>query len=164
MNERQAIPLNSFSLEEALERHPLTVSPLQKVNQVGALMEQTGQDCALVSENQQLVGILTEKELVKLAVRGTPLREVTVASVMTENPLAISASQLQDWVAVTSLWQQHQITHLPVVDGENRPVGVITASTFLASLLNAAPPQQPVNSQQLTCVGLAEFQAMFEAL
>ncbi|MDJ0578030.1 MAG: PAS domain S-box protein [Xenococcaceae cyanobacterium MO_234.B1] len=168
MNHQQSIPLNSFSLEGALNPQPLIVSHLQKVTEVVVLMEQTGQDCALVQENQQLVGIVTEKELVKLAIRGTPLTELSLASVMTKNPLAITVSQLQDWGSVASIWQQHQITHLPIVDGENRPVGLITASTFLPSLLdtvsNTVREQQPPATQQLTCVRLAEFQAMFNAL
>ncbi len=154
MNYQQAIPLNSFSLERASNRQPLIVSSVQKVTDVVALMEQTGQDCALVQENQQLVGMLTEKVLVKLAARGTPLTKLSLASVMTKNPLAISVNQLQDWASVTSLWQQNQITHLPIVDGENRPVGVITASTFLASVLNTVtntlPSQQSPTNVQLT--------------
>ena len=168
MNHQQAIPLNSFSLERASNRQPLIVSCEQKVTEVVALMEQTGQDCALVQENQQLVGMLTEKELVKLAAWGTPLTKLSLASVMTKNPLAISVNQLQDWASVTSLWQQNQITHLPIVDDENRPVAVITTSTFLASLLNTVtntvPSQHSPSNQQLNCVGLAEFQAMFNAL
>ena len=136
MNHQQAIPLNFFSLERAIDYQPLTVSPGQQVTEIVSLMKEKGQDCALVQENQQLVGILTEKELVKLAARGTPLTEVTLTSVMTKNPLVISLSQLQDWVEVISLWQQQQITHLPIVDDANRPVGIITTSTFLASLLN----------------------------
>ena len=164
MNEQQPIPPNSFSLAKATNRQPLTVSPLQEVNEVVVLMEQTGQDCALVLKNQQLVGILTDKELIKLAFRSIPRKGVTVASVMTKNPLTIALSQLQDWVTVTSLWQQHQITHLPIVDEENRPVGVISANSFLASLLNTASPQQRPSFQRLSCVGLAEFRAMFQVL
>ena len=129
MNHQQAIPLNSFSLERAINYQPLTVSLGQQVTEVVTLMEKTGQDCALVQENQQLVGILAEKELVKLAAGGTALTEVSLASVMTQNPLAISVSQLQDWVRVTSLWQERQITHLPIVDDENRPVGIKAQTT-----------------------------------
>ena len=202
MNHQQAIPLNSFSLERAINYQPLTVSPGQQVTEIVSLMEEKGKYCALVQENQQLIGILTEKELVKLAARGTALTELTLASVMTKNPLVISVNQLQDWISVTSLWQQHQITHLPIVDDANRPVGIITTSTFLSSLLNnvaiqreqrignrqqdigkivsrspfpvpssataddKADPKgiEPPASKQLTCVGLAEFQAMFNAL
>ena len=129
MNHPQAIPLNSCSLERAINHQPLTVSLGQQVTEVVTLMEETGQDCALVQENQQLVGILTEKELVKLAVRGTPLAEVSLASVITQNPLAISVRQLQDWVGVTSFWQEKQISHLPIVDDENRPVGIKAQTT-----------------------------------
>ena len=150
MNHQQAIPLNSFSLERAIDYQPLTVSPGQQVTEIVSLMEEKGQYCALVQENQQLVGILTEKELVKLAARDTALTELTLASVMTKNPLVISVNQLQDWISVTSLWQQHQITHLPIVDDANRPVGIITASTFLASLLNnvAIQREQRIGNRQ----------------
>ena len=168
MNHQQAILLDSRSLERAIDYQPLTVSPGQQVTEVVALMEQTGQDCALVQENQQLVGILTEKELIKLVARGTPLTEVTLTSIMTKNPLVISVSQLQDWIWVISLWQEQQITHLPIVDGANRPVGVITTSTFLPSLLQTVPKrltsQQLPTTKKLTWVGLTEFQAMFNAL
>ena len=167
-NDRQEIPLNSVPLEKAIDRQPLIVSTGQKVAEVGLLMEQTGKSYALVRENQQLVGIVTEKDLVKLAIRGTPLTEVALVSVMTKNPPTIPLSQVQDWASVSSIWQQHQITHLPIVDEENRPVGVITATTFLSSLLKTVPltvpPPQPPKIKLLTCVGLTEFQAMFKAI
>ena len=168
MNNQPAIPLHAFSLKQALDCQPLIVSLDQKVAEVATLMEKTGKNYALVQENQQLVGILTEKSLVELAVRGVPLTEAALASVMTKNPLTIPLNQLQDLASVSSLWQQNQITHLPIIDGKNRPVGVITTSSFLSSLLNtipiAVPLPQTTATSPLNCVGLAEFQTMFKAL
>ena len=166
--------LEGFSLERAINRHPLIMPDSQLVSEAIALMSQTGQDCVLVVENQQLVGLLTQADIIKLTADQIPLAGVALTSVMQRDPITLCVSQAQDTSSILSFWQQHRISHLPIVTRENRLIGVLTPKTFLESVLETLPRQQLENQSlpptaqstqnQLSCMRLPEFQALLNAM
>ncbi len=167
-------PLEGFSLEPAINRHPLIMHDSQLVSEAITLMSQTGQDCVLVVENQQLVGLLTEADIIKLTADQIPLAGVALTSVMQRDPVTLCVSQAQDTSSILSLWQQHRISHLPIVTRDNRLVGVLTPKSFLESVLDTLSRQQLENQSllptaqstqnQLSCMRLPEFQAILNAM
>ena len=167
-------PIEGFSLEPAINRHPLIVPESHLVSEAIALMSQTGQDCVLVVENQQLVGLLTQADIIKLTTDQIPLAGVALTSVMQRDPITLCVSQVQDTSSILSFWQQHRISHLPIVTRENRLIGVLTPKTFVESVLETLPRQQLENQSlppttqstqnQLSCMRLPEFQALLNAM
>jgi len=99
------------------------------------LSEQTS--CAFVCQNHRLVGILTERDFVQQAATGHPLGNLTVAQVMTPDPLTLKRSQFRDIFTALNLFRQHGIRHLPIVDETSQPIGVVTPTT-LRQLLQPA--------------------------
>ncbi|MBK4729064.1 CBS domain-containing protein [Oxynema sp. CENA135] len=147
--------LESLSLEQAIERDPLTVSPDRPIVEVVALMSEvrdgtctledewektlsagfplegeiaTGNTYILVVEGARLVGIVTESDLVKLASRAIPLAQLTVADVMSADPIALEWSERRNLFDIVQLFRQHAITHVPIVDGRSQLLGVVTAA------------------------------------
>ncbi|MBE9166880.1 PAS domain S-box protein [Pleurocapsales cyanobacterium LEGE 06147] len=97
---------------------------------------------ALVMSQERLVGIFTERDLVKLVASGVNVTEATIADVMTQPVITLAQSQLQDVFFVLSYLHQHRIRHLPILDERQRLLGVITLNSIRQAL-------KPLNFLQL---------------
>jgi arabinose-5-phosphate isomerase len=77
-----------------------------------------------VDEQGRLAGIITDADLRRLLTRqGPAVLDRNVADVMTANCKRIRADALAS--EATALFHKYRIDELPVVDGEDRPVGLI---------------------------------------
>lgn len=143
-----------FSLEQVIDRQPITVSVETPLYEAIALMHQHGNHCAvaeeeanavrgnsscvLVVEGERLRGIFTERDLVKLVARRTDTQGVTVGEMMTESVVSIVATDDKDIFSALILLKGHRIRHLPVVDESQNLLGLITAKSIRQKL-------QPIN-------------------
>ncbi|MBD2182537.1 diguanylate cyclase [Planktothrix sp. FACHB-1355] len=125
---------SAFSLDRAIDRHPLTVTPDSPVYQVIALMSQARASCVLVVERQQIgaddrlsiIGIFTERDLVKITAQERSIEGVTIAEVMTHKPFTLKEAEAQDILTLLKLFRQAKFRHLPIVDDQSTLVGLIT--------------------------------------
>jgi CBS domain-containing protein len=93
------------------------------LGEVAQTMRDRDTGVAAVAREGRLVGILTTRDLLRaFAARVEPSR-AQVRECMTSEPITVSASARVE--AAVSLMQEHEIDHLPVVDGERRPVGML---------------------------------------
>jgi IMP dehydrogenase len=99
---------------------PVTIHPDQKVNEVITLMEQYRISGVPVTKGDQLVGIVTNRDLRF----GTDL-DKRVAEVMTRDNL-ITVSEGINLVESKKLLHRHRIEKLLVVDKDGRLTGLIT--------------------------------------
>lgn len=97
--------------------------------------DQTG--CLLVTRDGHLVGIFTERDLLKnvLAV-GRPLT-TAIEEVMTENPVSVRAKD-PIRLAIRKM-QEGGYRHLPVVDDDNRPMGMLSVKRIVHYLVEHFP-------------------------
>ena len=124
---------------------PLRISPAQTVKEAISLMRQEKVGCLLVCEGERMVGILTERDLLRrvLAV-GKPLT-VTVAECMTPNPVAVHRKEPIG--AAVRRMEEGGYRHLPVVDEAGAVIGVLSvkrivhylAEHFPATIYNLPP-------------------------
>ena len=84
-----------------------------------------------VCEGTRLVGILTERDVLRLAGEGTSFRELRVAEAMTIRVVSVSPDD--DIVAVAHLMSDRKIRHLPVLEGENL-LGIVGIRDVLGAL------------------------------
>jgi len=98
----------------------------------------TAGGCVLVIEKSQLVGIFTERDIVRLTAAGISLKSLKIAEVMTQLPVMLRQSQEHDVFTALGLFRQHHIRHLPIVDEQEQPVGIVTHDSIRRAL-------QPVN-------------------
>ncbi|AFZ11042.1 diguanylate cyclase with PAS/PAC, CBS and GAF sensors [Crinalium epipsammum PCC 9333] len=120
------VTTSAFPLDRAIDRHPLTVTRETPALHVVMLMSQGRASCVLVVEQQQLIGIFTERDVVRVTAAGIALEEVAIASVMTTNIITLPESQAQDILAVISLLRQYHIRHIPLVDEKQCLVGILS--------------------------------------
>ncbi|HEY9738976.1 MAG TPA: CBS domain-containing protein [Coleofasciculaceae cyanobacterium] len=118
----------------AIDRYPLTTTPNTSVEEAIALMSQARASCILVLAYRDcpssLVGLLTERDVVRLTASGAELSNLSIASVMTTQLTTIAETEAQDLFAVTKMFRQHRIRHLPVVDEEGNLTGLITPQSI----------------------------------
>lgn len=119
--------VSMFMLEKVIDRQPLTVSPTLPVAQVLALMETRGASYALlVQPSQTLVGIFTERDLVRLTANETLSLSSCIGEVASSVVAAVQDSALQDVISILNLFRQHNIRHLPVITQTGQVAGIVT--------------------------------------
>ena len=94
-------------------------------------MAEAGVGSVAVCDGSRLVGIFTERDVLRLAGEAVALDEVRVSDAMTRDVTTISADA--DLVSAARLMGERRIRHLPVVEGENL-LGMIGIRDVLAAL------------------------------
>ncbi|MEO0735393.1 MAG: EAL domain-containing protein [Cyanobacteria bacterium J06649_12] len=147
-NESSFKATNSFVNRVEFDKVPLIVEPDISVNQVLAWMSQgsvrqpgsrvtethRATSYCLVMSEAQLLGIFTERDVVKNIAQGIDLDTYAVADVMTSNPITISVAELNHPFDVAALLRRHRIRHLPVLDDQDQLLGVVTHTSLRQSL------------------------------
>ncbi|MCS6814251.1 MAG: PAS domain S-box protein, partial [Cyanobacteria bacterium] len=105
-----------------------------------------------------IVGMLSEQDLVHLYQQTVPLDQLPVHTVMHQLVVTCPASALVDIATILALFQHHQIYHLPVVDADDRLIGLLTPDRIM-HLLAATNP----TAIALTTTQFVETQAEFVA-
>ncbi|HIK10159.1 MAG TPA: GAF domain-containing protein [Oscillatoriaceae cyanobacterium M33_DOE_052] len=130
-------PIKLPSPGEAIDRHPITVCPEIPLSKAIALMSQRGlgiepeltsrnHSYLIVLEGERMAGIFTRRDAVRITAEGANLQGVTVSEVMTTKVITLAESEFKDIFAALSLFRQHRIRHLPIVDEVGQLVGVVT--------------------------------------
>jgi CBS domain-containing protein len=117
---------------------PRQVQPTQTVAEAVALMRREGVGCLLVVHGQRVVGIFTERDLMRrvLAV-GKPL-SISVAACMTPNPVTVHPKDSIG--AAVKRMEEGGYRHLPVVDESGRPRGVLSVKRIVHYLVEHFAP------------------------
>ncbi|MEY3297990.1 MAG: hypothetical protein RLZZ597_1250 [Cyanobacteriota bacterium] len=89
--------------------------------------------CAIVLEtydSPKVIGILTERDVVRLCANQQSLEALSVGQAMTSPVLTLPESSFTDLFSVINVLQQHHIRHLPIVEGQGDLVGLLTHETL----------------------------------
>jgi CBS domain-containing protein len=109
-----------------------TVSPSTRLADVAREMRLEDSDSVAVMSDDQLVGIITERDLVRAIADGVNPKQATAQLVMTPGPATVSADEDVNVVAMKMMTLG--IRHLPVVDVDGQPVGLLSARNLVAVL------------------------------
>jgi CBS domain-containing protein len=110
----------------------LSVEPETTIAEVARDMRKEDSDCVAVMSQGRLVGIITERDLVRAIADGLDPHEATAGVVMTADPATVDADEDVDVVAVKMM--RLGIRHLPVVNKAGKPVGLVSARNLVAIL------------------------------
>lgn len=123
---------------QALGCMPMTVAKTATLRDVIALLGDgaINGSCVLVVEADRLIGLSTDRDLIRLMANGTNL-DTPIHQHMTDSLTVLSVQQNLNPLDVLDLMRQRQIHHVPLIDQHQRPVGLITANS-LQQVLN--PP------------------------
>ena len=89
----------------------------------------------VVSDSEELVGIVTDRDVALRAVAEGLGPETTVDQVMTKQPIVVEASD--EFEDALSLMRERQVRRLPVVEGE-RLVGIVAQADIAALIESGA--------------------------
>lgn len=90
--------------------------------------------CVLVVVEQRPVGILTERDVVRLGIERPSLGEVLVQDVMTSPVTTLSEKTFTDLFVALDILSHHQIRHLPLVDEHDCLLGLLTYDSLRRAL------------------------------
>ena len=94
---------SNLSSDQTIDRHPLTVPPETLVSEVVTLMSQARVSCVLVTQQHKLVGIFTERDVVKMTAAGMALADVEIAAVMTKQLITLPETSANNALSVVSM-------------------------------------------------------------
>lgn len=152
----QDLPLGKPMLEEAIDYHPLVVTPDILLTETLALMSQiqspscslpnlensikeyipskVRSNCVLVMKGKKLEGIFTERDLVRLIASGRDFEKVNIGEVMSHPVITLTEADFQDIFAALFLFRRYRIRHLPILDEQGQLVGVVSHESLRSCL------------------------------
>ena len=144
--------LGAINLSNAIHRNPLVVAPQTAVIEAIAMMSQARNQscqlveddlasqslsssradcsCVLVMENSSLLGIFTERDIVRLTAQGKALENLSVAEVMATPVVSLTEGEFQDIFAALFLFRRFRIRHLPIIDSSGALSGLVSPESI----------------------------------
>jgi CBS domain-containing protein len=110
----------------------LAVDPQTKLAEVAREMRGNDADSVAVMEDGALVGIITERDLVRAIADGVNPTLTNASLIMTADPATVTADEDVSVVALKMM--RLGVRHLPVVDGNGKPLGLVSARNLVAVL------------------------------
>ena len=140
------------SISQLPLRAPLSVSPKTTVRETVEAMRLQRTGCALICLQDQLIGIFTERDLMRRVLVIRADQDSPIERYMTPRPATLRASD-PIASAIRLMFQGHY-RHLPVVDSTGRVVGVASVKHIVTYLVDYFPstvynlPPQPRQVQE----------------
>ena len=122
---------------EHMSRDLLTVAPAERLAQVAQRMVDRDVGAALVTEGTRLLGILTERDVLRAVAKGIG-EETTVSEWMTRDPETMAPDEPTLHAAVLMI--HGGFRHLPLVDGEE-VVGMLSIRDLMRIVLDDSAPR-----------------------
>jgi CBS domain-containing protein len=109
---------------------PITAVKTSSVLAAARVMKQHNIGAILVLDGSRLIGIFTERDaLFRVIAEGRDPLKTRLADVMTANPRTITPDR--PFAHALHLMHEGGFRHVPVVDDERRPLGVVSARDAL---------------------------------
>lgn len=122
-----------MSLQSYCRKPLIRIVPEANVTEACQLMEQNNVGCLIVERQGKLCGILTDRD-VALRVAGARRDpdKTLVKDIMTPDPIRISVDK--DLRQLTAMMHAYHVRRIPIVNGFDTTVGVVTLDDLLAQL------------------------------
>ena len=156
--------VSQSELISAIVLHPLVVTPDTTVmgaiarmsgiriactsneatDSLDKLQTQSRSSCISIVEDGKLIGILTQRDILRLYSEQRDLANLSIRDVMTSNVVTLRVADFTDIFVAINLLQQHQIQYLPVIDDRNYLIQQI--ATQMAIAIQQATAYAQVNN------------------
>jgi len=120
-----------MSLHKFCQRLVVTVTQERSIMEACRLLEENNVGCMVVEDNGRICGILTDRDIaLKVTGKGKDPEQTKVHEIMTADPVCISVDKsLHD---LTSLMHSHHVRRVPIVDGFDEVIGIVTLDDLIA--------------------------------
>jgi len=122
-----------MSLQSYCRKPLVRVAPDANITEACQLMEQNNVGCLIAEREGRLCGIVTDRDIA-LRVAGAkrdPDRTL-VKDIMTPDPIRISVDK--DLRQLTAIMHAHHVRRVPIVNGIDATVGIVTLDDLIAQL------------------------------
>ena len=116
---------------------PIVVAPEDTLGEVAEQMTAVNVGAVIVKDYGRMIGILTERDLLKAMAARVHSSEARVRQWMTEDPLTATVDT--DAEEAARLMLEHGFRHLPVVDENGRPVGLVGMRAVVSETFESTP-------------------------
>jgi CBS domain-containing protein len=110
-------------LREIMTEDVLTVAPEDTLGEVATKMVERGVGSVVVADFGRIIGVLTERDIMRAVAARTHSSDARVREWMTADPITASAGSSVEDAAQTML--DNGFRHLPVVEGEHA-IGIVS--------------------------------------
>ncbi len=114
----------------------IVVAPEDTLGEVAERMSAVNVGAVIVKDFGRLIGILTERDMLKAMAARVHTSDARVREWMTEDPVTASADMDVDEAAQVML--EHNFRHLPVTDDAGAVVGLVSMRRVVAATKAAA--------------------------
>lgn len=122
-----------MSLRDFCRKPVVKIAPDCNVAEACRLMEQNNIGCLIAEQDGKLCGIVTDRDIaLRVVGAGRDPQKTTVSDIMTPNPIRISADK--DLHHLTSLMHAYHVRRVPIVDGFDTILGIVTLDDLIALL------------------------------
>ncbi len=118
----------TVKIEELLARSPISIDPAATIRAAATRMRDERISSLLITTEDRLVGILTDRDLRSRVVADGIAPETPISQIMTASPISIDAGDYVFDALMTM--SRHNIHHLPVVR-DGRVAGCITTTDLI---------------------------------
>ena len=116
--------LRGQSVRDVMTRNPQTVNENDSLQHVAQLMVQHDCGALPVVQNNKVIGIVTDRDIVvRVLANGRNPLEAKVSDAMTSGAQSVHESDSLD--QVMEIMSEHQVRRVPVLDDQDRVVGII---------------------------------------
>jgi CBS domain-containing protein len=123
-------------LSEIMRREPIEVAPEDTLGEVAERMSEANVGAVVVKDYGRLIGILTERDMLKAMAARVHTSEARVRQWMTEDPITASVDTRLEEAARIML--DNGFRHLPIVDENGRVAGIASLRRVVAATQAAA--------------------------
>jgi len=113
-----------MNIRDVMTPNPRTVTADDSIQNAARIMRDEDTGAVPVVENGRPVGIVTDRDIVVRALAEDKDTDVSVREAVSGKPVTVRPSASVD--EAIQLMRDNAIRRLPVVDKDNRPVGIVT--------------------------------------
>ena len=124
-------------ISELTLRTPIVVDAMSTIVAAVNAMNEHRTGCVLVSRAGRLVGIFTERDVLTRVIFRDNARTMLVDTVMTKDPETLEASATVAFAL--NMMSVGGYRHIPVVDRDGKPVGVVSVRVIVDFLVELFP-------------------------
>jgi CBS domain-containing protein len=107
----------------------LTVSRGETMRKAARIMEEKNISSLVIAESERAVGIITERDIARAVAEDKDPDKATVEDIMTRDPVTVRITEEPS--TVTKIMLGHGFRHMPVVDENEKLVGIVSLRDLL---------------------------------
>jgi len=125
-------------LRDVAVRHLVTVEPGTTLHRAAHSMTDREVGAAVVIEREKVVGIITERDVLRAVAAGSNVEETTVEDVMTRG--VVSGAPGWDLIKAVKTMSERGFRHLLVMEMDE-PVGIVSLRDLMMAMVEMIQPE-----------------------